>query len=215
MLEMLHINIFASALHLSLRIVEQQTGDDQDILIAAVTSSQLERAVAMSTEDLAPHKELLAKCDRLLKQYPIDIDLALMPSLKSILISLKAYADSKHFARDINTGTDCLLSIDSLISLAVVACRIGWIGEKELNALSKQASEEVWKLAANLSDLWEYAENREQQFAPASDYPEAFSFWEELAQLSITRLDLQEAMTLRTEDEKDAIIKRVLASLTS
>jgi len=224
---MLHINIFASALQGLLDVLDRPAGDDHDLIAAAITSSQLERALSMVEEqkEVIPsvqlptyfhHKKLLARCNNTLEKRPLSVSTLALTSRFAVAVERLQALPAHVFTDDeIQEGKDALLNFDAVISLAVVACRHGWIEEKELNALATQASEEVWDSAANLSNLWEYAENRELMFAPAPDYPEAFSFWEELAQLSITRLNLNEAMTLRTEDEKDAIIKRVLDALTS
>ena len=226
---MLHINIFASALSPSLAVIKQGTGDALDVIHAAVTSLEMERALAMVEEqkEVIPsvelptyfhHKELLKECDALLKEeksanLSATVHQALDEWFTVAVERLQAFAAHVQ-ANDLQDGMDALLAIDGVVSLAVVACRHGWIEEKRLRALTTQASSEVWELAAELCNLWEYAENREQQFAPASDYPEAFAFWEELAQLSSSRLALQEAMTLRTTAERDIILKRVLTEIT-
>ena len=199
-------------------ILKEQTGAMADFVSLAITGEWLRRALMMCEEPQPEGQAVLDEYDSALALFEQTEPLELDKNISEALMDVTEYSKQDFLIRDTNAGEDLLLAIDEVMAVAVAACRVGWIDAGELNRLSQKCINEVWTVAPRLNDLWEYAEHREQSFC-APDYPLAYHWWECLAQFSPSRIQLASMLSERpprkwTSEERQAIIDRVLASVT-
>jgi hypothetical protein len=206
-------------------ILKEQTGAMADFVSLAITGEWLRRALMMCEEPQPEGQAVLAEYDSALPLFEQTQPLELDKNISGALMDVTEYSKQDILMRDTNAGEDLLLAIDEVMAVAVAACRVGWIDEDELTRLSQKCIDEMWAAAHRLNDLWEYAEHREYSFC-CPDYPQAYHWWECLAQLSPFRIRL--AIVVRewaakdsegdykerewTPEERQTIIDTVLAS---
>ena len=199
---------FTSILEL---ILKEQTGAMADFVSLAITGEWLRRALMMCEEPQPEGQAVLSEYDRALVLFEQTQPLELDKNISEALAAVVEYSKQDILMRDTNAGKDLLLAIDEVMAVAVAACRVGWIAEDELTRLSQKCIAEMWDASPACNDLWEYAEHREYSFC-CPDFPQAYQWWECLAQNSPSRIALAQTLTEWSPEERQKIIDRVLAS---
>jgi hypothetical protein len=185
----------------------------EDFAEMAATGEQLRRCLGMLENPPARALEALARYDALLPGLPAEFVPDLEPILEESLAALVRFAGTAPQEQDENDGRRRLDHLDEILSVAVAGYRGGKLGIKVVESLGARAKELVSARAARLSLLWQYAEDMELSFGPDPDVHRLFDFWEELACLAQSRLDMEQALALRFIDpvRRSALVERVMA----
>ena len=197
-----HINVLKESLDTiwERRVMMGWTIDDA--ISAALTGETLRRAVNMAEKDCPAVTRALGRYTRAMKSYkfPDGHSLKLRESMFDTLSELTQYAEQNILERGKEKGIEILLGIDEILNVACVAKKFNWDtgmnNDRLLTFLSSMAKETVWELAPHLLDLSEYAENRELEYAPDFECIQAYDWWECLAALAPSRIQL--AITLQS-----------------
>jgi len=171
-----------------------------DAISAALTGETLIRAVNMAENDYPAATRALGRYTRAMESYefPEGHNLKLRESMFDTLSELTRYAEQNILERDREKGIEILLGIDEILNVACAAKKYAWDtgmnNERILDFLSSMAWRTTWELAPNLIDLSEYAEDRELDYAKDFDCFDAYDWWECLAALAPSRIQLAMAL---------------------
>jgi len=183
-------------------LLEGPADHENDFVNLAVTGEQFRRVLAIEETPSPECVALIGEYDRRLAEYDGPVSLDLEQDLQGALNDLAAYAQSRRLTRDPNIGEEALIGVDQLLCLAVAACRAGRLSPEAIDALGAKAQGEVHRLLPLLADLFALADTRCLTWGPDSEFPELYSFWDELAYLAPARLEERALAARMTPEER-------------
>tara|TARA_R100000306_G_scaffold59788_1_gene59153 strand:+ start:1327 stop:1953 length:627 start_codon:yes stop_codon:yes gene_type:complete len=196
--EMEHINILRETLNTAWKRGFSVGWTIDDAISAALTAQDLLRANNLAEDDRATSALKLYRKVMETYQFPEGHSLKLRESMFDTLSELTQYAEQNILERDKEKGIEILLGIDEILNVACVAKKYDWDtgmnNDRLLTFLSSMAKETAWELAPHLADLSEYAENRELEYAKDFECFDAYDWWECLAALAPSRIQLAMAL---------------------
>ena len=136
-------------------------------------------------------------------------------ALSEVLGELKFFANQSPLSRDPEGAISLTRQIEEILLVASVGAQIGPMRISELNKIAKQAHNAVYKLTTSLGhEVWQYAEDYQLFFPRSALQPGLLDFWEDLAFLAPSRVELERFIRLLThiERRKERIINAAVAS---
>jgi hypothetical protein len=194
-----YVELFAENVQ---EVLDRKPESENDFVSLAVAGEQLRRSQLIAEETSVMAARVLERYDDFLSRYRGQVPAGLERDLSGALVELEVYARAPSWGRDAGDGEEILMGIEQVLSVAAAARRIGRQPEEELKRLASMARDRIADLTPELQDLWQFAEDRLLTFAPDPDCPELFDWWEELAQFSPSRVELQVALKNRLVLEK-------------
>ena len=166
-----------------------RTSEDipEDFVQLAATAGQLRRAVLALDKKIPEVHGALQDFEARAGSIPDSVVEAVNPSVTEALNLLEEAAHASVFEDCTEEAERCLDRLDDILSVASAVGRAGRMSSQAVEELGNRVSERVADLAPRLSSVWQHAEDMELSFAPDPDYPDLFSFWEELAWMAPSR----------------------------
>lgn len=193
--------------------LQEGTSSPGDVAAVAATGELLRRTLAMQENPSDEAIAVLNEYDRYLRANAALIPAELDPDLDNLIGELETYSQLGVTERDSEDGIEALRGIDEVLSIGAAACRATALAESKLTDLGLSAASRLREAAPRLPELWQHAEDREQDVGPDPDFMDLYGFWEVLACLAPSRVALELGLSARPAEERERMIQRALKVL--
>ncbi len=191
------------------QILSEGVREANDFTSLAIAGEQLRRAssVADVSTDAA---NALKEYETFLASYSGHGPGELAEIVEDSLAGLQDYASASTRARDVARGKELLVELDELMSVCVAGARAKLYSPRSPVELGALAQTRVSSIAGALSALAQFAEDREILFGPDSEYPEAFAWWDGVAELAPSRVTFRS--TVNAVARKERVLQSAIAN---
>ncbi len=194
------------------RILKDGVSEANDFVSLAIAGEQLRRASNVGDPSTDAMSALM-EYESFLKSYEGDIPGELDETVQESLAELHDYSRAATSQREISRGQELLLELDELMSVVTAGARASLYEEQSPNTLGELAMSKLAKIAGSLSELGQFAEDREILFGSDSDFPMAFAWWDVVAGLAPSRMALQ--ATVNATARKERIVQAAIANFAA
>ena len=185
------------------RILDEGIECGNDFVSLAIAGETL-RAYAGMKEVNPPE---LATYDSFIESYKGEAWDDLEVTMADIMADLITYAHDSRRLREWETGTGLLDDINDTLALAAAMVRAGRWEVSRLKALCDRTCQAIGAIMPKLSDIMQYAEDHTLIYMSDSEWfdqgiTDVYAFWEVLAWLSPSRIELGAIVRYATRKER-------------
>jgi hypothetical protein len=187
--------------------------NENGFVARAIAGETLRHALQASEQRSEAGFTTLARYDAWLSSYHGPVPEGLEGDIKEVLDELDEYTLAPGKGRDPNAGESVLDDLEEVLLVAVAEWRSKRLNESVLNGLALRVRDELGRKRGLLAGLWDAVLDRRGKFGAPADVAHVFAWWDDLADLSQTSLELPEALRMWPTARREDVIQQAVARL--